>query len=662
MRHARTLLAAALVVVLTAGLVACTRPAPAPLIGPSDASKTVADATQVTGRRVNLPFPRCTVRRSDCDEIRLLNQLDGFDVDPRITVGFVRPVDLAKVNRDTVYLHQVGDNSPEGRIGLRRLVLDNLVLYGQPEHQLREGTRYEIVVTPGVNGQAGKATFTTMTTTRELLAFRRQLDSGSAYAAAGIATSARGLDFVIDGKRRVYPAANVVRPRRFNDLTVGTGDALAEETVFDSSKSAGPALGTVAFGSFLSPQWIDANRAIPRRPSRSPALAPTSRARVGFALIVPAATAAKPKPPGGWPVAIFGPGVTRSKYDVFLAADENLKQGIATIAIDPVGHAYGPATQTGVDLALPPSSERFSGFGRAVDVAGDGSYDSRDGLSTKGQPARYASIALRDGLRQTALDNMALARAIARGADVDGDGAPDLRRSGISYYAQSLGGIYGTMVMAADPSIAVGALNVPGGPILEIARLSPGFRCEVTTELERRRPSLINGGPSGCSDGRPGFTEAMPLFADPPVTNPPPGAVRIQQAGVRTNWINRSGSPEAFAPLLRLRPPSGQAAKKVIYQFAYGDETVPNPTSATIMRAGALQDVTTLYRNDRTPTAGSNPHGFLIDPRLTGRQPALLQVATFIASGGATILDPDAAGGVFEVPIADPATLERLNF
>ena len=100
---------------------------------------------------------------------------------------------------------------------------------------------------------------------------------------------------------------------------------------------------------------------------------------------------------------------------------------------------------------MPPGTERFSGFGRAVDVEGDGTYGNRDGLGTKTQPARNASIALRDGLRQTALDNMALIRAISRGVDVDGDGQGDLRRTGISYYAQSLGGIYGTMLMGADP-------------------------------------------------------------------------------------------------------------------------------------------------------------------------------------------------------------------
>ena len=80
------------------------------------------------------------------------------------------------------------------------------------------------------------------------------------------------------------------------------------------------------------------------------------------------------------------------------------------------------------------------------------------------------------------------------------------------------------------------------------------------------------------------------------------------------------------------------------------------------MRAGGLQDVTTFYRNDRTPTAGTNPHGFLLDPTLTGRNLGQAQVLDFLASGGETISDPDGPAPVFEVPIADPASLETLNF
>lgn len=659
-RNAVTIALAALLLLGAGGLAACAPPPDALVIGPSDAM-TVADDRQLTGRRLNLPRPDCTARLSDCFELNLINHLDGFDLDPRVTVRFNEPIDVNRVNDSTVYLHPVGDDTAAGRIGLRRLVLSGTVLSGQPERQLLEATRYEIVVTDAINGQSGSSTFTTMTATRELREYRRQLDSGAAYDDAGIPADQRGLDFVIDGERRVYEAANVLRPLRFNDLEVGDDDPLEEETVFDSSRLSLDA-GTVAFGSFLAPQWIDDNRAIARKPSRRPVISPASNARVGFILITPEATPARPQPADGWPVAIFGPGVTRSKYDVFLAADENLRQGIATIAIDPVGHSRGPATESGVELLVPPTTERFSGFGRAVDVEGDGEYGDRDGLGTKTQPSRYASINLRDGLRQTALDNMALARAVTRGVDIEGDGTVDLRDTDIGYYAQSLGGIYGTMLMGTDPLITFGALNVPGGPILEIARLSPGFRCEVTTELGNRRPSLLNGGNSGCADERRGFTESTPLFAEPPETSPAPGAVAIQEVGARTNWINRSGSPEAFAPLIRLRPPTGEAPKRVMYQYAFGDETVPNPTSATIMRAGEFQDVTTFYRNDLTPTATTNPHGFLIDPRLTGRQSGQRQIAAFLESEGATIIDPDDGGPVFEVPITDPDDLEELNF
>jgi hypothetical protein len=205
------------------------------------------------------------------------------------------------------------------------------------------------------------------------------------------------------------------------------------------------------------------------------------------------------------------------------------------------------------------------------------------------------------------------------------------------------------MFLATENRVSVGANSVPGGPILEIARLAPGFRSRVARELKNRRPSILNGGWEG-------FTESTPLWAEPPVTAPARGAVAIQEVGSRTNWIDRSGSPDAYAPLLK------RNGKKVMYQFAFGDQTVPNPTSATLVRAGKLQDVTSYYRNDRTPTASSDPHGYLLDPRITGRVPAQQEFATFLSSGGASNPDPDGAGNVFEVPIADMSVLERLNY
>ena len=56
---------------------------------------TVPDAGQLTGRRVNLPMPDCKAQPSTCAEIAALNQLDGFNVNPRIAVAFSGAVDPA---------------------------------------------------------------------------------------------------------------------------------------------------------------------------------------------------------------------------------------------------------------------------------------------------------------------------------------------------------------------------------------------------------------------------------------------------------------------------------------------------------------------------------------------------------------------------------------
>jgi len=621
----RALLLAA--VLLLAG--AAPARAAAPTLFPSD-RLTVPDAAQLTGKRVNLPLPDCGARPSDCNDVRLLNELDGFDVDPRVAIGFGKPIDVARVTPETVYVQPTAGGE---RIGLARLVFSPArnTLYGQPAAQLREGTEYRLVVTPAVSGEGAETTFTTLSATAGLRQMREQLDSGKAYDDADIVPAARGLTF--DG---VFPAATTLRIQRFDD----TG--AKELAGSDVPNSARLGAGEYAFGSFRSPSWLTGDRVIPATPTKDGTPKIQGAETVAFTLILPSST----KPAGGYPVAIFGPGITRSKFDLFLAADENASRGIATFAIDPVGHGFGPRSEIAVS-STPPA--RFTAHGRGIDLDRDGEITNREGAQAPGQPHPLAPVGLRDGLRQTALDNMALVRAIGRGVDVDRDGSEDLRREGITYYAQSLGGIYGTMLMATDPELNTAVLNVPGGPILEIARLSPSFRDVVATELKNRVPGLLNG-------GREGFTESTPLFGEPPITKPAQGAVPIQEVGASTNWINRSGSPESFAPQLKA------AGKNVIYQFAFGDQTVPNPTSATIMRAGGLQEQTTFYRNDRTPTRGLNPHGFLLDPRITGRNAGQRQVVDYLDSEGKTVTDPDGPSNAFEVPIADPKSLETLNF
>jgi hypothetical protein len=95
----------------------------------------------------------------------------------------------------------------------------------------------------------------------------------------------------------------------------------------------------------------------------------------------------------------------------------------------------------------------------------------------------------------------------------------------------------------------------------------------------------------------------------------------------------------------------------IIVQFARGDQTVPNPTASAIIRAGDLQSRTTLYRHDlafaANPTLPKNPHAFVTGignafaPFAVAAQ---TQIAIFLASDGATTIDPDGAGSIFETP------------
>jgi hypothetical protein len=52
---------------------------------------TVADPSHNTGRRVNLPYPDCAVRVSDCEDLDVINTLDGFGLQTRISIPFAAP-------------------------------------------------------------------------------------------------------------------------------------------------------------------------------------------------------------------------------------------------------------------------------------------------------------------------------------------------------------------------------------------------------------------------------------------------------------------------------------------------------------------------------------------------------------------------------------------
>jgi pimeloyl-ACP methyl ester carboxylesterase len=286
--------------------------------------------------------------------------------------------------------------------------------------------------------------------------------------------------------------------------------------------------------------------------------------------------------------------------------------------------------------------------GRGFDQNGDHAIDSTEGVSAIGADSLIGN---RDGLRQTTIDLMQLVKVLKGGIDANGDGTPDLSTSRIYYAGQSFGGIYGVQLLGLEPDIRAGVPNVPGGPIIEIARLSPSFRPLVGISLLFRSPSLYNN-PAPDPFLR-NFDENMPLRNQQIETDTVPGAAAIQTLIDNTEWAQQAANPAAYAPFI---------TAPVIIQFARGDKTVPNPTASAIIRAGNLQSRTTLFRNDLVIAAGvpvnHNPHTFLtnlftstgLDPGRPYALQAQQQIATFFTSDGTNVIDPDGSGPFFETP------------
>jgi len=655
---------------------------------------TVADSRQETGLRVSLPKPNCAARPSDCADLDVVNTLDGFNLSPRLSIPFDGPIDPTSVSSQTVVLLSLGSTRRLGAhgekvVGINQVVWDPATntLHAKSDDLLDQHTRYALVVTRGIRDDTGKpveaserfqhfrhelnfgdqalkdyrgallealaaarragirskdivvaSVFTTQSATAILEKIREQV-KGSTPAPA---------DFLLGpaGTRTVFPLTLVTGVTFNAQLT--TGPALTPIPVPVSALGIVPgAVGTIAFGKYRSPDYETAQRFIPPTGTHLGIPAVQGTNEIFFNLVLPAG----PKPPRGWPVAIFGHGFTDNKNNSpFIVAATLAAHGIATIAINVVGHGFGGNGTLTVSQAGGGSITLPAG-GRGIDQDGNGVIDSTEGVSAA---PPQTIISSRDGLRQTVVDLMQLVRVIEVGIDVDGDGVADLDRSRIYYFGQSFGGIYGTIFLGIEPSVRVGVPNVAGGSIIEVARLG-GFRPLVGIALATRIPSLINvPDPSGIA-----FNENLPLRNQPPVLNTVPGAIAIQEAIENSEWVSQSGNPVAYAPHIRRDPLDDVEAKAVIFQFAKGDETVPNPTTTAILRAGDLADRATFFRNDLAfavnPATPKNPHTFLTRinvPAVAGfALAAQQQIAVFFASDGTIITDP---GPLFEVPIVPP--------
>src|SRR5262245_37960994 len=96
---------------------------------------TVDDHDQKTGVRVNLPKPDCAVRVSDCQDIDVINTLDGFNLQPRLSIPFSGAIDVSTVSSQTVFLVRLGHRHGHhgDPVGINQNMWDQATFTLQPD-------------------------------------------------------------------------------------------------------------------------------------------------------------------------------------------------------------------------------------------------------------------------------------------------------------------------------------------------------------------------------------------------------------------------------------------------------------------------------------------------------------------------------------------------
>ncbi|MGH7724407.1 MAG: FlgD immunoglobulin-like domain containing protein [Candidatus Eiseniibacteriota bacterium] len=521
---------------------------------------TLPDPTQITGLHVALPQPDCATRPSDCSDLDVLNELDGFNLLPRLSIPFDGPIDPTTATSHNIFLvnlgSTLGDVDPSGHVvGIDQVVWDptRKTLYVESDELLEQHTRYVLVVTKDLRDPEGKE----IKAGREFLQFADDTRIASAGDPELDAYRASVLNALSElDSRGIVPRGQVVAASVFTTLSVsanlekmrdavhsatpapadfllGTGGSrtvfprsLVNVIAFGRQMSTNPAeplsfvnlaggaidavpgaVGRIAFGRFTSPDYrVHPGEFIPQVGTLTGNPVAQGSSEITFMLWLPSG----PAPAAGYPVAIYGHGGGTNKTASGLFAAKLAESGIATIAIDGPGVGFGSLSVFRLSLTDGTSVTLLSG-GRSLDQNGDGRIVDGEGADPA-PPRAMLGSGRGDWNRQRAIDHMQLVRVIEVGMDVDGDGVADLDPSRIYYFGQSAGGRQGAIFLAVEPSVRAGVLNVPSSSVDD--RLSSG-RNSVGVGLQSRVPSLINSpgvtSVDGIAIGAPRFNENLPL-------------------------------------------------------------------------------------------------------------------------------------------------------
>lgn len=349
-----------------------------------------------------------------------------------------------------------------------------------------------------------------------------------------------------------------------------------------------------------------------------------------FLLFLPTGMA----PAGGWPVVLFGHGLTRARTDSLVIANAFAQAGFATVAIDVVYHGdratcvgsraatmqasddaacANPATMTcdastGRCIARDQSSATVcnpatngdavcfaAGLGQCQAAGPNvGKCEGGDFLrNAEGRPAiaawNYLNLvnlfATRDNFRYTGSVDFAQVVRVLRStamaslnAQLAVAGAPGVDGATIHYAGQSLGTFNGNVFAAASAAPTRVALNVPGSSQVDVLLTAPGFATQRTAFLG----SLAA---LGLMPGTPGFDQFIVL------------ARTIMDPADPQNLVYDAVH-------------SSNAGRRLYIQYIEGDQVLPNATTQLLLNAANQDLARTAQVFEFTPHMGTAAAGF----------------------------------------------------
>ncbi|MCB1589274.1 MAG: hypothetical protein KDI37_10875 [Xanthomonadales bacterium] len=404
----------------------------------------------------------------------------------------------------------------------------------------------------------------------------------------------------------------------------GGAAELPPQTILGTFWQAAPGAYVPPFNSLgLSPTSTNVTFANPLPVAKGTETAP-------LIMTVPNAASGRTRPEAGWPVVIFGHGITRNRCDSLAISATMAAQGFAVVAMDHPLHGANPDVPSDACGAFYVEGTPFAPIARErtfdVDLINNATgAPGPDGLRDP-SGAHFINLAslltARDNLRQAQADLSVLTLSVPS-MDLNANGIGDFDGSRIYYVGQSLGGIIGTVFMTVEPNVSTGVLNVPGGGIAKLLDGSPTFGPRIRAGLAAA---------AGLQPGTPDF-ESFLLAAQ---------------------TVIDSADPINYARSLVL-------TDRVLLQEVLGDQVVPNRVTGAPL-SGTEPLIAIMGLNKITGTAldangirgfvrfTEGDHGSLLSPAASAATTFEMQgqMASMLVSGGTSVLVSNDA--VIETP------------